>query len=228
MTLKLRLILDAALAVLTLVLMPYGLLPPLLHELAGVVIFLLVLTHVCFNRRWFKSLFRGVYTPIRAYRVALVGALVVAFGLQVLSGVVISGELFTFLPDLELSSTGRATHLPIGAWILLLVGLHMGDHWQLFTRRLNSRPILRAVVIMAATILFFQGGYEFHRQGIADYLTARIPFANFDYDANLALVFERYFALFFAYFIVGALLSSFLRACSHELRVADPPNGKSE
>ncbi len=217
---KKRLALDAALAVLTLVLMPYGLLPPLLHELSGVALFALVLIHVYVNRRWFKTLFSGIYTPIRAYRIALVVALASAFLAQFLSGVVISGELLTFLPELSVSSSARDLHLPIGAWILLLVGLHAGDHWLMLTRKLNGRPTLRALVIMTSTALLLQGGYEFYRQGIADYLTANVPFANFDYDAPLALVIERYFALFFAYFVVGALVSTFLRACSHDLNAA--------
>ena len=97
------------------------------HEWAGLAFFAAVLVHLTQNRRWFGGLFRGKYSPARSLSAGADAALILAVILIAVSGMVISGHVFSFL---NLSGTfwARKIHLAATAWLFLLCGIHYGWH----------------------------------------------------------------------------------------------------
>lgn len=64
--------LDVAMAVLTLILMGgNGLFNGLVHEILGVVLFVLWAVHVVWNRAWIKGVLKGKYNALRIVRTVI-------------------------------------------------------------------------------------------------------------------------------------------------------------
>ena len=97
------------------------------HEWAGLVLFAAVLVHLILNRRWFGNLFRGKCSPARSISTAADAALILAVILIAVSGMVISGYVFSSL-NLSGTSWGRKIHFVSTAWMFLLCGFHYGTH----------------------------------------------------------------------------------------------------
>ena len=97
------------------------------HEWAGLVLFAAVLVHLILNRRWFGSLFRGKHSPAGSLFTAADAALILTVILIAVSGMVISGYVFSAL-NLSGAAWGRKIHLSATAWMLLLCGFHYGAH----------------------------------------------------------------------------------------------------
>jgi hypothetical protein len=73
--LAIRLIIDFAMTILLLCAYAYRIIGDAAHEWIGVVVFVLIIAHNVVNRRWYKSIFRGTYTPRRAVMTAVNTAL---------------------------------------------------------------------------------------------------------------------------------------------------------
>ena len=211
---KFRVSLDVALVAALVALMPYGNLPKTLHECVGVLFFALAILHVAINRGWFKTIFRGVFTPLKTYRAALVASIGVVVVLQAVSGILLSSQLFPFIPSEGCSEDARSVHLILGAWILLLAGLHLGAHWLRLARRASGRPALKLALAIGSLLLIMRGGYAFYQRGTLDLLTAKTQFPFFDGDESPAFALFDYFAIFWLYVVVGAILFSVLQYLS--------------
>ena len=62
---------DLAMTVLLFLLMAYLLVGETAHEWLGLAMFLLFILHHVLNWRWYRSLFKGKYTPIRILQTLL-------------------------------------------------------------------------------------------------------------------------------------------------------------
>lgn len=139
----LRLVLDATSATLLVAALAYWAMGNLAHELVGTAMFLLVLAHNGVNRRWYGRLGRITRQPRGRVMIALNLALAAVMLALLGSSVIVSRDVFGFLP-FAAGITSRDIHLLSAHWALVLVGLHVGLNWpvvaglarQLITRRL--------------------------------------------------------------------------------------------
>ena len=109
-------------------LMAYSLIGEAFHEVAGTLMLILFLLHHWFNRAWWKSLFKGRYSPQRVFQTVLNLLLLIFMIVQPLCGILMSKHLYTFLPTDGSSSVTRAIHLPLSNWGFVLMSLHAGTH----------------------------------------------------------------------------------------------------
>ena len=65
MKMRMKIVVDAAMTVILLLLMAYERIGQAAHEWMGAGCFLLFLLHHLLNRGWHKNLFRGKYTSLR-------------------------------------------------------------------------------------------------------------------------------------------------------------------
>lgn len=97
-TMKCKLAVDAAMTVALLLLMAYGLVGEAAHEWLGMGMFALFLTHHVLNRKWLLAIGKGKYTPLRIIQTALVGVILLCMLGSMVSGILLSRYVFTFLP----------------------------------------------------------------------------------------------------------------------------------
>ena len=126
----LRLALDFLAAGLLLAALAYNWLGNLAHEVIGTSMFLLLISHNVFNRRWYGTIARGrreARTLIT--KVANLSLLASMLTLLVTS-LIISQDVFSFLP-LTSSVSARQIHTTAGYLALLLASIHLGLHWAM-------------------------------------------------------------------------------------------------
>lgn len=102
---------DFAMTVLVLCQMAYLLIGETEHEWMGTFLFSLFGLHHLLNVRWYGNLFRGRYTVYRAMQSVLNMLLFVSMGGCMISGMIISKEVFAFLPINGGRGLARKVHM---------------------------------------------------------------------------------------------------------------------
>ncbi len=120
---------DLVMTVLLLCQMAYMLVGETVHEYLGTAMFVLFILHHLLNRNWYRSLKKGRYGAVRILQTA-VNALVLLcmLGLMV-SGVILSREVFAFLPIQGGMGFARILHMLASYWGFVLMSVHLGLHW---------------------------------------------------------------------------------------------------
>ena len=207
---------DIGMTVALLFLMTYEMIGQSLHEWLGIGMFLLFVIHHVLNRRWFGSLLKGKYTPFRIWQTVLVVSVFFSMLGSMVSGVIISRSVLSFLPIHGGSSFGRNLHMLSAYWGFVLMSLHLGLHWNMMLGAMGKAIkgtstariwILRIIAIAVA----FYGVYAFVKRDIWDYMLLRVHFVFFDYDEPLFFFLLDYIAVMSLFIFVGHYLAVFLR-----------------
>ena len=189
--------LDIAMAVLTLVLMGgNGLFynafdgavdSGLVHEVLGVVLFVLWAVHVVLNRAWVKAVLKGKYNALRIVRTIINAGVIVCVLFLMVSGVMLSTHVFAWLGIESGASFARTAHMLASHWYLVLVSLHIGLHLSLFIRGKVATGITFALAAY--------GIYAFAARGLWKYLTLQQPFFFLDLERGYMLFALDYIAI---------------------------------
>lgn len=178
---KIRMPLDIAMTVATLVLMGgnYFFESTAVHEILGVVLLVLWAVHITLNRRFFLSLFKGRYNAFRILQAVVnCGILLCAIFLMV-SGIMLSNHVFAWLGIESGANFARTAHLLASHWYLVFVSLHIGLHLSLFIRGKVATGITLALAAY--------GIYAFVAHGLWKYLTLQQPFFFLDLERGYLL-----------------------------------------
>jgi len=187
--------LDVAMAVLTLLMMGgNGLFNGLVHEILGVVLFVLWIVHIVWNRAWIKGVLKGKYNALRIVRTVINAGVTVCVLFLIISGVMLSNHVFSWLGIESGASFARNAHMLASHWYLVLVSLHIGLHLSLFIRGKVATGITLALAAY--------GIYAFIARGLWKYLTLQQPFFFLDLERGYLLFALDYIAIM-ALFIVA-------------------------
>lgn len=193
---------DLAMTVLLFCLMAYLLVGETAHEWLGTAMFCLFVFHHILNWSWHRNLAKGRYTPLRVLQTAVdILVLLSMLGLMI-SGVIMSREVFSFLPLSGGTGFARTLHMLSSYWGFLLMGVHLGLHWGMMmglARRAAGirKPSTVRTWLMraAAALLAAYGLYAFINNDIASYMLLRTQFVFFDMEQPLALFFLEYLGM---------------------------------
>ena len=125
------------------------------HEWAGAGIFVLFAAHHILNVGWYKNLFRGKYTAYRIFQVIVDMLTLLSMAVLVYSSVVLSRYVFAFLPIESGLALARRLHILGSYWGFLLMGLHLGLHWNMVFGRLKGKR--KSDSRSRKTVLFLAG-----------------------------------------------------------------------
>lgn len=180
-----RIFLDVILMVLFLLALDYSYTRVRWHEYLGSAFFILSFLHCAFNYRWFKTVGKGSWNVRRGLTFIINGGLVLSLLVSLITGLMISQILFQepFGPALNRSIFVHQMHVLAPYIMLLLVGIHLGLHWQvLWLRFTNSAGILtgsrwyRVVCYTGVVLLAAAGVYASFRYNIGSRLMVRHMF----------------------------------------------------
>lgn len=202
---------DIVMYVLFLLLMGQCVLRGAAHEWLGIAVSVLFVLHNVLNYRWYKALFKGKYTALRAVQTAVNFLLMLAVLDCAVSGVLISQHLFSVGSGSTIEF-GRHLHLVVTAWAFVLMTVHLGLHWSLFTaigKKVSvSGRAKRALSIIGwilAAALCLYGLYQFVDRRFWEELFHQIDYQKeYDYSQSLP-----------AYFVGTAALSVPFVAAAH-------------
>ena len=127
-----KIYLDAAIFVLFILVMSFHFLPRILHEILGVAMAVVVFLHLVLNRHWIFSLVRGNQTSRKNFLILINFLLLVSFLVTLVTGIFISNYVFIDFVSLELrrNVTIHLLHHSVSYLMMILIGVHLGLHWQ--------------------------------------------------------------------------------------------------
>lgn len=196
----LKLIVDIAMTVLLLIQMGYHMLDNRAHEWTGVALCALFLLHHVLNGGWHLRLFKGKYSAQRILLTATNVLLTLCMIAIIASAIMVSRHVFSFL-GLRMRSLGRQLHMPATMWGFVLMGLHMGLHWNMILgqmrRTSRGKPARIAVVIGRAVlgVACVFGAVQFVNRGLWMELFCLREFAFLDYGEPLLFFAASYIAI---------------------------------
>jgi hypothetical protein len=191
------------------------------HEWLGVIMLTLIVAHNVLNRNWYKSLPKGRYSGYRIFHSGvniLTLCLFIALGI---SGMVMSGHVFTFLNIKRGMSLARRIHMAAAYWAFIFITFHLGLHWNKplgLIRKRIKRIICHDVLVLRllAAIIFIFGSYAYVKHNIFSYMFLQIEFAFFDYDQNPIVFFAEYAAMMGLFVMMAYYLAALLRRKKYE------------
>lgn len=153
----LKRILDVVMIVLLLVLMSFQYTGAEIHEWVGT----------------------GKFPTVRVLQIVINFALVLDTILMMVTGMLMSGYVFQWLPVHAGVSTARSIHLAGAHWGFLLMSMHMGMHFGIVSsvwKKTSKGNKRQAVLKLLLLIVFGYGIFAFIQQGIGSYLFLQTEF----------------------------------------------------
>ena len=140
---RIRLPIDIMMTLVSIVLMGGNYLFPadIIHEILGVALFVLWAIHIFLNRRWYSAIFRGKYNPYRIMQTVINCCILICTIFLMISGIILSNQLFTFLNIQSGLGFARIAHLLASHWYYLFMSLHIGLHVGVITNRIKQKKL---------------------------------------------------------------------------------------
>lgn len=213
-----KVITDILMTIAMLFLMGYQFWGETAHEWVGAGVFVLFILHHVLNWNWYKSMFRGKYSPARVF-IVVVDILVFAsmIGLMV-SGIMLSREVFAFFRIRRRMSFARTLHVAATHWGFILMSLHLGLHWNMLIRmagkmlHVSVRSRIRDIIcfLIAAGIAAY-GAYVFISRDFPMYMTLKMHFVFLDFEEPKILFYLDYLAMMGTFIFIGHYVLKLLK-----------------
>lgn len=200
---------DFAMTVLLLLLMARQITGDTAHEWMGAGMLVLWIVHHVLNFKWYGSLLKGKYTPFRILHAAVNSLLLLSMLGTMASAVILSREVFAFLPISGGVALARSMHVACAFWSFALMSLHLGMHWGMIlgVMRKAFGPIhskgLAVCLRIAGAAIAAYGVYGLINNQILSYMFLTSSFVFFDFERPFVLFFTEYAAVM-GLFVFGA------------------------
>lgn len=222
----LRMPVDISMTILSIILMGGNYLFPLdiVHEILGVSLFVLWIVHIALNRRWYTALFRGKYNPYRVMQTVINCCILICTIFLMISGVMLSNHIFTFLDIQGGLGFARIAHLLASHWYYLFMSLHIGLHVGMIANRIKQKKetgvespdeqiksqdtVRKNIFRILLAISCAYGVYAIITRGVWKYLILQQQFFFFDLERGYILFALDYISII----ILFATLSHFAAA----------------
>ena len=227
---KIRLPLDIMMTLVSIVLMGGNYLFPadIVHEILGVALFVLWAIHIFLNRRWYASLaqasksitstnandrraygaiFKGKYNPYRIMQTVINCCILICTIILMISGIILSNHLFTFLNIQSGLGFARIAHLLSSHWYYLFMSLHIGLHMGRLFQNVAAKIFPRIILVLVCAY----GLYAFIARGIWKYLVLKQQFFFFDLERGYILFAMDYISIIILFAVVSSLVAAILK-----------------
>jgi hypothetical protein len=172
----------------------YQLIGNMAHEVIGIVIFALFITHNLLNKRWYKTLQKGKQGNRKGLSIAVNLLLLLDMMILAASSLMISRDLFGFL-HINGGFVARQLHVLTSYWGLILLSIHLGVHWSLVlgviqrhSRFTSANPFCSWVFRFLGFLISAYGLIAFFDMKIGPKLILYYSFDYWDFE-NAAILF---------------------------------------
>ena len=235
---KIRLPLDIMMTLVSIVLMGGNYLFPadIVHEILGVALFVLWAIHIFLNRRWYGAIFKGKYNSYRIMQTVINCCILICTIFLMISGIILSNQLFTFLNIQSGLGFARIAHLLASHWYYLFMSLHIGLHVGVIANKMrhpapiNCHPELvsgsstnempkqvrhdklhKIIPRIILVLVCAYGLYAFIARGVWKYLILRQQFFFFDLERGYVLFVLDYISIIILFSTILHLIASRLK-----------------
>ncbi len=234
---KIRMPVDLAMTILSIMLMGGTYLFPadIVHEILGMALFLLWAVHITLNRRWYGAVFKGKYNPYRVMQTIINCGILVCVIFLMISGIILSKHIFTFLEIGKGLGFARITHLLASHWYYLFMSLHIGMHVEMIACKIrhsnassnshfraptressatkNTRSIQTKTLVIKILLALVcaYGLYAFIIRGVWKYLILQQEFFFFDLERGYILFAIDYISIIILFATLSHLMAKSLK-----------------
>ena len=220
-----KIVLDAVMSVALMAVMGRQFWGEVAHEWIGAGMFVLFITHHVLNLSWYKTLFKGKYTPYRIVQLVVdVLVFVAMIGLMV-SGIMLSQYVFAFLSINGVTAFSRILHLLASYWAFVLMALHLGLHWNVVigilrkaTKTPRPSPTCAMLLGIVGVAIAVYGFYVFIKRELPSYMFLQTLFAFLDYSESKILFYLDYLAMMGFFVWIAHTITKLLRKRSASKR----------
>jgi hypothetical protein len=188
----LRLAFDVIAAGLLLIGLSYWWLGNTVHEIVGTAMFLLVIVHNVFNRRWYGTISRGRREARGQINIVITALLLVAMLALLVTSVLISNTLSGIMSPYG-SFTARQIHTLAAYWVLVILAVHLGLRWPMImdiTRNLfgiSKSSVVRSFALRAiAIVIAVHGVWSSFELGLGTKLTMQVTLDWWNFEESVA------------------------------------------
>lgn len=212
---NLKIIVDILMTAALFFLMGYQFWGSAAHEYIGIAMFVLFILHHMLNASWHKNLFKGKYSPQRIFMLCVDVSVLAAMLLQMISGVIISMHIFTFLHINNGVSLSRELHILGAYWGFALMSVHIGMHRNMIVSKIkrnmktvpdNNSKFIAAAPKAADVLIAAYGIYAFVKRDFLSYMLLQNKFVFMDYSEPKLLFYLDYIAIAWLFIFIGAHL----------------------
>lgn len=234
----LRMSIDITMTVLSIILMGGNFLFPaeIVHEILGVALFVLWAIHIILNRRWYGAIFKGKYNPYRVMQTVINCCILICTIFLMISGIILSNQLFTFLNIQSGLGFARIAHLISSHWYYLFMALHIGLHVGVITNKMrhpapiNCHPELisgsstnempkqvrhdklcKIIQRIILALVCAYGLYVFIARGVWKYLVLKQQFFFFDLERGYILFAMDYISIIILFATISHFIAKLLK-----------------
>ena len=235
---RIRLPLDIMMTLVSIVLMGGNFLFPaeIVHEILGVGLFVLWSVHIFLNLRWYGGIFKGKYNPYRVMQTVINCCILICTIFLMISGIILSNQLFTFLNIQSGLGFARIAHLLSSHWYYLFMSLHIGLHVGMIANKMrhpapiNCHPELvsgfstnempkqlrhdklhKIIPRIILALLCAYGLYAFIARGVWKYLVLKQQFFFFDLERGYILFAMDYISIIILFATISHFIAKLLK-----------------
>lgn len=132
-----RLSVDLAMTVLMIVAMAYQITGNMIHELVGILLLGLFIVHNIFNRRWYKTIFKGKYNVRRILGIVVNLLFLISVAVILISSAPISSDVFPFISSSN-DMIWRQIHVLTSYWGFIFMAVHIGMSWGMVINSIRN------------------------------------------------------------------------------------------
>ncbi len=208
-TRHLRISIDITMTILSIILMGGNFLFPaeIVHEILGVGLFVLWTVHIALNRRWYGGIFKGKYNPYRVMQTVINCCILICTIFLMISGIILSNQLFTFLNIQSGLGFARIAHLLSSHWYYLFMSLHIGLHMG----RLFQNVAVKSLPRILLALVCAYGLYAFIARGVWKYLVLKQQFFFFDLERGYILFAMDYISIIILFATISHFIAKLLK-----------------
>ena len=192
--------------------MSFHSLPKILHEILGLLMFVMTIVHFVWNRHAFMMLNKNFKKRLSMFIDVMLFLCILTI---IFTGMCISNHLFNGMIDMKLQRniTIHQLHVAAPYLFMILSGIHLGLHWPGFRQRLNNifkfdmtTKFYKFTCRILTILLILIGIYGSFLNRVGDRLLMEHIFATPATDLPFILFVSLIISIFSIYVVIGIFI----------------------
>lgn len=196
---KLKIIVDVLMTIIFIMLMCNQLTGVFAHEILGISVIVLFIIHQILNRNFYKSLFKGKYSKLRIAFLIIDILLLIMMIIMIFSSLMVSEHLFRGL-HFGSNYLGRVLHIISAYSIYMLIGLHLGLHYNTLIKLKKENKIILNVFLILFALVFGING--FIKKEFIQKITLQSFFPLYSEDNAIMIIID-YVGILIMFVVIG-------------------------
>lgn len=214
-----KIITDVVMIIMLFLLMAFMITGQQIHEWFGIGMTVVFVLHNVLNFHWYRTLFKGRYTPVRIFSTIINIMMIVSIIALIYSGIVMSRHILIQIGGNMVIA--RKIHLMSSYWAFALMSIHIGMHCNMIFGILkkiigikNVPTVLHIFFMLTAFVISAIGAYSFAKNNIFSYMTLKNQFLFFDFQKSKISFFIEYFSIMILFASIAHYFSKLLKSVS--------------